>query len=130
MAIVAHIPIPLQKFTRQQRAVQTTATTIQDMLNDPGRLFPGLREQLCDERGVVRKFVNLYLNHEDIRFLQGEKTLLQDGDEVAIIPAVVEGGGKQKVGVALGRMVLLTVQMAMYQRLRGCCLVLTARPRT
>jgi molybdopterin synthase sulfur carrier subunit len=91
MAIVVRIPTPLQKFTQQQSTVQTTGATIQDMLDDLGRNFPGLREQLCDARGAVRRFVNLYLNDEDIRFLQGEKTVLQDGDEVAIIPAVAGG---------------------------------------
>jgi molybdopterin converting factor small subunit len=91
MAIVVHIPTPLQKFTQQQSTVQTTGATIQDMLDDLGRHFPGLREQLCDERGAVRRFVNLYRNDEDIRFLHGEKTVLQDGDEVAIIPAVAGG---------------------------------------
>ena len=67
MAIVVRIPPPLQKFTKQQSTVQTTGATIQDMLDDLGRHFPGLREQLCDERGAVRRFVNLYLNDEDIR---------------------------------------------------------------
>ena len=91
MAIVVRIPTPLQKFTKQQSAVETTGTTIQDMLDELGRHFPGLRDQLCDERGAIRKFVNLYLNNEDIRFLAGEKTVLTDGDEVAIIPAVAGG---------------------------------------
>jgi len=91
MAIVVRIPTPLQKFTKQQSAVETTGTTIQDMLDELGRHFPGLREQLCDERGAIRKFVNLYLNNEDIRFMAGEKTVLTDGDEVAIIPAVAGG---------------------------------------
>ncbi|SRR6266436_1477472 len=91
MAIVVRIPAPLQKFTKQQSAVETTGATIQDMLEQLGRDFPGLRAQLCDERGAMRKFVNLYLNNEDIRFLAGEQTGLTDGDEVAIIPAVAGG---------------------------------------
>ena len=91
MAIVVRIPTPLQKFTKQQSEVEITGTTIQDMLDELGRHFPGLREQLCDERGAIRKFVNLYLNNEDIRFMAGEKTVLTDGDEVAIIPAVAGG---------------------------------------
>jgi molybdopterin synthase sulfur carrier subunit len=91
MAIVVRIPTPLQKFTKQQSEVETTGTTIQDMLDELGRHFPGLREQLCDERGAIRKFVNLYLNNEDIRFMAGEQTVLTDGDEVAIIPAVAGG---------------------------------------
>ena len=91
MPIVVRIPTPLQKFTKQQSAVETTGTTIQDMLDELGRHFPGLREQRCDERGAMRKFVNLYLNNEDIRFMAGAKTVLTDGDEVAIIPAVAGG---------------------------------------
>src|SRR5713226_4407548 len=62
MAIVVRIPTPLQKFTKQQSAVETTGTTIQDMLDELGRHFPGLRDQRCDERGAMRKFVNLSLN--------------------------------------------------------------------
>jgi sulfur-carrier protein len=62
MAIVVRIPTPLQKFTKQQSAVETTGATIQDMLEQLGRDFPGLRAQLCDEQGAIRKFVNLYLN--------------------------------------------------------------------
>ena len=58
MAIVVHIPPPLQKFTQQQSAVATTGATIHDMLEQLGRDFPGLRAQLCDEQGVLRKFVN------------------------------------------------------------------------
>ena len=91
MPVVVRIPTPLQKFTKQQSAVETTGTTIHDMLEELGHHFPGLIEQLCDEWGGIRKFVNLYLNNEDIRFLAGEKTVLRDGDEVAIIPAVAGG---------------------------------------
>ena len=91
MAIVVRIPTSLQKFTTQQSAVETTGITIHDMLEELGHHFPGLREQLCDEGGAPRKFVNLSRNNEDIRFLAGEKTVLTDGDEVAIIPAVAGG---------------------------------------
>jgi molybdopterin synthase sulfur carrier subunit len=91
MPVVVRIPTSLQKLTKQQSAVETTGATIHDMLEELERHFPGLRAQLCDERGAIRKFVNLYLNNEDIRFLAGEKTVLTDGDEVAIIPAVAGG---------------------------------------
>ena len=96
MAIVVRIPTPLQKFTKQQSAVETTGATIHDMLEELERHFPGLRAQLCDERGAIRKFVNLYRNNEDIRFLAGEQTVLTDGDEVAIIPAVAGGGASTR----------------------------------
>ncbi len=91
MAIVVHIPTPLQKCTKQQRAVETTGTRIQDMLDELGRHFPGLRAQRCDERGALRKFANFSRNNEDIRFMAGEKTVVTDGDEVAILPAVAGG---------------------------------------
>jgi MoaD family protein len=91
MAIVVRILTPLQKFTNQQSTVEITGATIHDMLEELEGQFPGLRAQLCDERGAIRKFVNLYRNNEDIRFLAGEQTVLTDGDEVAIIPAVAGG---------------------------------------
>ena len=91
MAVVVRIPTPLQKFTKNQSAVQVESSTIQDMVNDLEQSFPGIRERLCDEHGAIRKFINLYLNDEDIRFIDGEKTTLKDGDEVAIIPAIAGG---------------------------------------
>ena len=91
MAIVVRIPTPLQKFTTQQGDVETTGTTIHDMLEERGRPFPGLRAQRCDEWGAMRKCMHLSLNHEDIRCMAGEKTVVTNGDEVASIPAVAGG---------------------------------------
>ena len=91
MAILVQIPTPLQKFTQNQSEVQAEGATIQEVLDHLDLSFPGIRERLCDDRGAIRKFVNLYLNDEDIRFMDGEKTALEDGDEVAIIPAIAGG---------------------------------------
>jgi molybdopterin synthase sulfur carrier subunit len=91
MAVRVQIPLALQKFTKQQSAVQVEGVTVQEVLDGLGRHFPGLRDQLCDSQGAIRKFINLYLNNEDIRFLEGDKTAVQDGDELAIIPAVAGG---------------------------------------
>jgi molybdopterin synthase sulfur carrier subunit len=91
MAIVVRIPTPLQKFTKNQSEVAAQGTTVTDVLDDLEGHFPGLRERLCDERGTIRKFINFYLNDEDIRFMDGEKTVLKDGDELAIIPAIAGG---------------------------------------
>ena len=91
MAILVQIPTPLQKFTQNQNEVQAEGATIQEVLDNLDLSFPGIRERLCDDRGAIRKFVNLYLNDEDIRFMDGEKTALEDGDEVAIIPAIAGG---------------------------------------
>lgn len=91
MSVLVQIPLALQKFTKHQSTVQVEGVTVQEALGDLARHFPGIREQLCDSRGAIRKFINLYLNNEDIRFLEGEKTAVQDGDELAIIPAVAGG---------------------------------------
>jgi molybdopterin synthase sulfur carrier subunit len=91
MAVIVRIPTPLQKFTKNQSEVQAEGTTIQEVLAHLDSSFPGIRERLCDEQGMVRKFINLYLNDEDIRFIGGEKTVLKDGDELAIIPAIAGG---------------------------------------
>ena len=93
MAVLVRIPTPLQKFTKNQSEVQAEGTTIQEVLDHLETSFPGIRERLCDDRGAVRKFINLYLNDEDIRFMDGEQTSLKDGDELAIIPAIAGGQG-------------------------------------
>jgi len=81
MSVLVQIPLALQKFTKHQSTVQIEGITVQEALDDLARHFPGIREQLCDSQGAIRKFINLYLNNEDIRFLGGEKTAVQDGDE-------------------------------------------------
>lgn len=91
MAVLVRIPTPLQKFTKNQSEVQAEGRTVHELLDDLNQSYPGMRESLCDERGAVRKFINLYLNDEDIRFMDGEKTALKDGDELAIIPAIAGG---------------------------------------
>src|SRR5712691_6467332 len=88
MAILIRIPASLQRFTKNQGEVYAEGVTVQETLDHLAQNFPGMREQLCDDHGAIRRFVNLYLNHEDIRFLDGEKTVVKDGDELAIIPAV------------------------------------------
>jgi len=91
MAVLVLIPTALQRFTQQQGEVQVEGVTVHDVLDNLVRHFPGLGAQLCDDQGAVRKFINLYLNKEDIRFLHGEQTAVHDGDEIAIIPAVAGG---------------------------------------
>jgi molybdopterin converting factor small subunit len=91
MPVLVRIPTPLQKFTKNQSAVQAEGKTVQEVLASLEQNFPGVRERLCDEQGAIRKFVNLYLNDEDIRFIDGERTGVKDGDELAIIPAIAGG---------------------------------------
>ena len=91
MPVVVRIPTPLQKFTQNQSEVQVSGATIDGVVVELDAQFPGIRERLCDDSGAIRKFINFYLNDEDIRFMDGEKTVVQDGDEVAIIPAIAGG---------------------------------------
>lgn len=93
MSVLVRIPTPLQKFTKNQSEVQVDGATVSEILGQLDEQFPGVRERLCDDQGAVRKFINLYLNDEDIRFMDGEKTEVKDGDELAIIPAIA--GGRQ-----------------------------------
>ena len=91
MAIVVRIPTPLQKFTKNQSEVSVQGVTVADVLDNLEEHFPGLRERLVDDRGSIRKFINFYLNYEDIRFMDAEQTTLKDGDELSIIPAIAGG---------------------------------------
>ena len=68
-----------------------SGATFDGVVGELDSQFPGIRERLCDDSGAIRKFINFYLNDEDIRFMDGEKTVVQDGDEVAIIPAIAGG---------------------------------------
>ncbi len=91
MAIVVRIPTPLQKLTADKGEVSADGATVQDLLQDLDRQYPGLKDRLCDPNGRLRRFVNVYVNEEDIRFLKQESTPLKDGDEVSIIPAIAGG---------------------------------------
>ena len=91
MPVLVRVPTPLQKFTKNQSEVQAEGATVLEVLDHLEAHFPGVRDRLCDDQGGIRKFINLYLNDEDIRFIDGEKTEVQDGDELAIIPAIAGG---------------------------------------
>ena len=91
MSITVRIPTPLQKLTRDQGEVSAAGANVQELLQDLERRYPGLKERLCDPGGKLRRFVNIYVNEEDIRFLKQEATPLKDGDEVSIIPAIAGG---------------------------------------
>ena len=85
------IPTPLRKLTNNEEVVEITATTVSDAIGELQARFPGIKERLVDETGAVRRFVNVYVNEEDIRFLQNQQTTLKDGDELSIIPAIAGG---------------------------------------
>jgi sulfur-carrier protein len=91
MAIQVLIPTPLQKFTNDEASVSLEAGTVSALVEALEARFPGIQARLCDESGKLRRFLNIYVNSEDIRFLDNEATALNDGDEVSIVPAVAGG---------------------------------------
>jgi molybdopterin synthase sulfur carrier subunit len=91
MAKKVRIPTPLRKLTNNEELVEVNASTVGDVIKELQTRFPGIRERLLDENGEVRRFVNVYVNEEDIRFLKNQQTPLKDGDEISIIPAIAGG---------------------------------------
>ena len=94
MAIKVRIPTPLMKLTDNQSEVSAEGETISDIINNLENQFNGIKDRICEANGAPRRFINIYINEEDIRFLEGEKTTVKDGDEISIIPAIAGGVGK------------------------------------
>jgi molybdopterin synthase sulfur carrier subunit len=93
MSIIVRIPAPLQKLTLDQTEVKSDGSNVKELIENLEKQFPGIKERVCDEAGKVRRFINIYVNDEDVRFLQREETSLNDGDSVSIVPAIA-GGSK------------------------------------
>lgn len=91
MSVKVRIPTPLQKLTNDQEEVDVQASSVKDLIVSLEKKYPGIKDRLCDEAGNVRRFVNIFLNDEDIRFLNKEATSLKEGDVVSIIPAIAGG---------------------------------------
>jgi molybdopterin synthase sulfur carrier subunit len=90
MTVKVRIPTPLQRLTQGKEEVEGTAGTIISLVNALDAQYPGLAERVS-ENGKIRRFVNIYVNDEDIRFLNAEETQVKDGDEVSIVPAIAGG---------------------------------------
>ncbi len=88
-------PTPLRPLTKGQGEVDAQATSITEMIDTLNAAHPGIKDRLCDDTGELRRFVNIYVNEEDIRFLKGKETSLKDGDEVSIVPAIAGGSSCQ-----------------------------------
>ena len=91
MAITVRIPTPLRRVTDGQDKVDTNGATLREIIDSMESQFPGIKERLCDENGELRNFVNVYVNGEDVRFLEGIDSATGDGDEISIVPAVAGG---------------------------------------
>ncbi len=91
MSIKVRIPAPLRTLTGGEGLVEVSSESIGDAIAKLEATFPGIKERLCEETGEIRRFVNIYVNGEDVRFLDGLGTTLSAGDEISIVPAVAGG---------------------------------------
>ena len=91
MSIVVRIPTPLRRLTNGQDKVDVEADSLGGVIDAMNEQYPGLRDRICDDQGQLRNFVNVYVNGEDVRFLQGLDTPPTAGDEVRVVPAVAGG---------------------------------------
>ncbi|MFA9561888.1 MAG: ubiquitin-like small modifier protein 1 [Nitrospirota bacterium] len=89
--IKVRIPTPLRPMTGGKNEVEIAGNTVAEIIDNLGTAHPGIKERLYDEEGEVRRFINIYVNEEDIRFLTGKDTPLKDGDQVSIIPTIAGG---------------------------------------
>jgi molybdopterin synthase sulfur carrier subunit len=90
MSVKVKIPTPLQRLTNGKEEVEGETGTVIELINSLDRKYAGLGERIS-EGGKIRRFVNIYVNEEDIRFKKGEETEVKDGDEVSIVPAIAGG---------------------------------------
>lgn len=91
MSVKVRIPTPLRKLTNNEELVEVNANTVRAAIAELQTRYPGIKERLLDNDGSVRRFVNVYVNEEDIRFLQNQETPIKSGDEISIIPAIAGG---------------------------------------
>lgn len=91
MAVTVLVPTALQKFTNEKAVLECTGSSLVELFDSLEASCPGIKSRLCDDEGTPRRFLNFYVNSEDIRFLDGKETVLKDGDEVSIVPAVAGG---------------------------------------
>ncbi len=91
MSVTVRIPTPLRKLTGGSDEITVDGTTVGDVIESLESAHPGLKERICDDAGEIRRFVNVYVNDEDVRFLEGRATALKDGDELSIVPAIAGG---------------------------------------
>lgn len=91
MSVHVLIPTPLRKFTNNEESVTAAPGTVATLVADLEQQFPGIQARLTDESGELRRFINIYVNEEDIRFLDGKNTPVNEGDAVSIVPAIAGG---------------------------------------
>jgi molybdopterin synthase sulfur carrier subunit len=91
MAVKVRIPTPLRGLTNDRDVVEEDGGTLGAIIESLEAAYPGMKDRICDDTGEIRRFVNIYVNGEDVRFLDGLTTSLKAGDEISIVPAVAGG---------------------------------------
>lgn len=91
MSITVRIPPPLRKFTAGAEAVESAARNLAELFEGLEQKFPGIKQALCSTDGTPQRFINIYVNDEDIRFLGGMQYAFRDGDEILLIPSIAGG---------------------------------------
>jgi molybdopterin synthase sulfur carrier subunit len=91
MSVRVRVPTPLRKYTQGIDEVNAQGSNVKSLVEDLEKNYPGIKERICDETGKVRRFVNVYVNGDDIRFLQNLDTSIKEGDNIAIVPAIAGG---------------------------------------
>jgi len=91
VAVLVRVPVLLRSLTAGKSEVSVEGSTVKEVLANLEAQYPGMRERFYDEEGRLRRFINIYVNSEDIRFLSGEDTPVKDGDELSIVPAIAGG---------------------------------------
>ena len=89
--VSVRVPTPLRKFTNGIDEVSVDGSTVRSLVENLDQKYPGIKERICDETGKIRRFVNVYVNGDDIRFLQNLETALKEGDTISIVPAIAGG---------------------------------------
>ena len=85
------IPTPLRKYTKGQEEVTVAGNTVGELIASLEADYPGIKERICDDKGALRRFVNVFVKDEDVRFMKNLDTPVADGDEVSIVPAIAGG---------------------------------------
>ena len=91
MPVTVNIPTPLRKLTNNLSEVELEAGTVGQLVDGLEGAYAGIAEMLLDDGGEIRRYVNIFVNDEDIRFLDGKETPLKDGDNISIVPAIAGG---------------------------------------
>jgi molybdopterin synthase sulfur carrier subunit len=99
MAVTVRIPTPLRTLTGGEEQVTIDGSTVQQVIENLEKAHPGMRDRLLDEKGI-RRFVNVYVGDEDVRFLDGLATALKGGEEISIVPAIAGGSERGAMGIA------------------------------